>query len=100
MTRAPYIASKADVWALGVCLYKCVSGDFPFTGMNESELYSKIKKGIHSLPDCFSKELKELMRGLLRINPDERLTVSEALESPWFHDSHYQDLSTKSVSTN
>jgi 5'-AMP-activated protein kinase, catalytic alpha subunit len=99
LIRLPYDAIKADVWALGVCLYKCVSGNFPFTGVNENDLYSKIKKGLKNLPNHFSKGMQTLIEGLMEIDPEKRITVEQALESPWFFDISFHDLSTKSIST-
>lgn len=30
--RKPYNGYKADVWAVGVLIYVCLSGKFPFNG--------------------------------------------------------------------
>jgi len=88
------------VWALAVCLYKSVSGKFPFTGTSENNLYSKIKKGSVSIPDFFSSELTNLIHEMFNVNFEERLTVEQALKHSWFHDISIQDLSTRSISTN
>lgn len=32
LKRIPYDASLADMWSLGVCIYRCISGRFPFIG--------------------------------------------------------------------
>ena len=32
-----------DVWALGVILYRLISGKFPFDGTNQKEILNKIK---------------------------------------------------------
>ncbi len=45
MQQLPYDAKKADIWALGIVLFIMTQGTIPFKGLNENELYSKIKSG-------------------------------------------------------
>ena len=35
----------ADIWALGVVMYKLLFGTFPFKGLNDKILYRKICRG-------------------------------------------------------
>ena len=41
----------ADIWSLGVLLYKIITGKFPFRAKNESELFNKISIG--KMESCF-----------------------------------------------
>ena len=90
-----YDGKAADVWALGICLFRTVAGAFPFKGINESDLYNKIKAGLGSLPKTFSKELKDLLHSMLDINPETRLSAGQALKHCFFHDVSRPEDSTK-----
>ena len=37
-----YDGKHVDMWALGVLLYAILTGEFPFRGQSENELYLKI----------------------------------------------------------
>jgi len=62
-------------------------GDYPFTAPNDLMLYNKIKKGTYTIPEDnqLSSECISLISGLLKINPQERLSASEVLNHPWFN---------------
>eukprot|EP00826_Nyctotherus_ovalis_P064164 TRINITY_DN9406_c0_g5_i4.p1 TRINITY_DN9406_c0_g5~~TRINITY_DN9406_c0_g5_i4.p1 ORF type:complete len:209 (-),score=30.51 TRINITY_DN9406_c0_g5_i4:269-895(-) len=49
-------------------------------------LYSKVKKGLYSIPQDkpLSSECVSLISGLLKVNPQERLSAAEVLSHPWF----------------
>jgi calcium/calmodulin-dependent serine protein kinase len=72
------------VAAVGVVL---LVGYAPFMEEDQLKLFSKIKRGewrFHA-PDWkhISEDAKDLIRGLMVIDPVERMTVDEALRSPW-----------------
>ena len=53
-----YTAEKSDIWSLGVCLFKMVTGIFPFEDPDISTLYSIILFGDFETPRDIPKGLK------------------------------------------
>ena len=82
----PY-GTKADMWSLGVIVYILLGGYPPFIEQNQRELFKKIKKGQYEFHVEYwgqiSSEAKDLISGLLTVNPDKRLSAEDALQDPW-----------------
>lgn len=72
-----YSGAKADVWALGVLLFVLLAGKYPFKGINDIDLYQKIKKCRLELPHNLSEQSKNLISKILRYSPSERPAASE-----------------------
>lgn len=71
-------ASKSsDLWALGCILYQFLSGEPPFRGGHEYQIFQKITKLEYEFPDGFSTIAKDLVQQLLVIEPDKRLGSDE-----------------------
>jgi calcium/calmodulin-dependent protein kinase I len=84
----PYTAS-VDMWALGVTIYILLAAKKPFpkVGQNKAMQRCKILNGEY---DFFgevwrhiSAEAKDFITKLLQLRPNERMTITEALEHPW-----------------
>lgn len=69
-----------------------IACDFPFNGANVDQLSNEIKtKEVDFSSDEFksvSEECKDLIRNLLKKDKNERFNVQQALDHPWFANSH------------
>ncbi|KAL0078925.1 checkpoint kinase 2-like protein [Phycomyces blakesleeanus] len=85
-TRA--YGKECDLWSLGVMLYICLSGYPPFDeAVGPPSMEEQIVNGIYSFDhspwENISSEAKKLIRGLLTVDPDNRFTIHQAMNSPW-----------------
>jgi serine/threonine protein kinase len=84
--RAEFKPKPLDVWALGVSIFSVVFGRLPFK--NNDEIRSKepdydlpvasIHEGDKS--ERISEELRLCLQGLLSKEPEQRPTISEAID--------------------
>jgi len=83
----PYTPA-VDLWALGVELYMLLIGEFPFDDPDEEALEDQIIEGKVDMTgpqwEHISIEAKDLLKGLLSVDPKHRPTATEALEHAWF----------------
>ncbi|KAM8975670.1 serine/threonine-protein kinase 40 [Pelodytes ibericus] len=83
LSGRPYRGKPSDMWALGVVLFTMLYGQFPFYDSVPQELFRKIKAAEYSIPEDgrVSENTVCLIRKLLVLDPQHRLTASEVLES-------------------
>ena len=78
---------KCDLWSCGVIMYIMLSGQPPFKGENEEEIYQAIKNGKFNFDDEkwdeISNEAKDLIKNLLMKDINKRYSAKEALNHPW-----------------
>jgi calcium-dependent protein kinase len=77
---------KCDIWSAGVILYILLSGDPPFNGENDNEIYRAIAKKKFSFPDKEWKNISEDAKDLIKhmiCEPDKRYTAQQVLNHKW-----------------
>ncbi|GAN04909.1 protein serine/threonine kinase [Mucor ambiguus] len=82
---------RVDMWSAGVLMYNLLFGKHPFPKNEPRELREQVRQNQHQqgfkFPvDSFviSSQAKHLISSLLVNDPDQRLTVIEALKHPFF----------------
>ncbi|XP_054164751.1 uncharacterized protein LOC128962404 [Oppia nitens] len=84
-----YNGPKVDIWGLGCILYILLYGSNPFMQINDSETLCRILDCNFSTPvrPYISESAIELIKSLLKRDPDNRLTIEEIVTHPWLNDS-------------
>uniref|UniRef100_A0A8C3N4L6 Serine/threonine-protein kinase PLK n=1 Tax=Geospiza parvula TaxID=87175 RepID=A0A8C3N4L6_GEOPR len=75
---------ESDVWSLGCVMYTLLCGNPPFETSDLKETYRCIKQVEYTLPVFLSLPAKHLITGILRRNPQDRLTLDEILDHEFF----------------
>ena len=86
-----------DIWSAGVILYILLSGDPPFNGANDNEIYTKISQMKFSFPERkwknISNDAKDLLCHMI-VPENERYTAEQVLAHPWFKNASDVPLSS------
>ena len=75
---------KVDIWCIGVLLFELITGTVPFQGKDIESLKSNILHLRISWPKEINKDAKDLISKILKLDPNERITLEEMLEHPFF----------------
>lgn len=74
-------SSKCDVWSLGITIYEILYGKTPYTAHNPKELLENIRTKPLIFPENIprSEAIKNLLRDMLRIDEDKRLSMVDLI---------------------
>ena len=78
---------KCDIWSCGVILFILLSGKQPFDGETDEEILINVAKGIYKVTGPIlarvSPEGVDLVKKLLNVDVERRITANEALHHAW-----------------
>ncbi|GMH43342.1 hypothetical protein BSKO_11264 [Bryopsis sp. KO-2023] len=94
------MTKAADYWSLGVLIYEMLIGQPPFTSQNDDyeEVFELACSGQFHVPGFVSKEATDIIRGLLQVDPRQRLGSRGALRiknHSWFGGINWDGLKNK-----
>uniref|UniRef100_H2YPM8 non-specific serine/threonine protein kinase n=1 Tax=Ciona savignyi TaxID=51511 RepID=H2YPM8_CIOSA len=78
-----YDGRTADVWSCGVILFALLVGALPFDDDNLRHLLEKVKRGVYHIPHFISPDAQNLLRGMIEVKPEKRLTLQAVLSHKW-----------------
>jgi len=78
---------KVDIWSIGVIMYILLCGFPPFYAPNNQQLFEKIQKGdfqfLSPFWDEISQSAKDLIKKMIVVDPNVRLSAEQVLKDPW-----------------
>ncbi|KAM3588595.1 spindle assembly checkpoint kinase [Umbelopsis sp. WA50703] len=84
MVEAKDHSDKIDIWSLGVLMYEFLCGNPPFEDMaGYRATYLRIARVDLKIPTHVSADAADLIRKLLKYNPDDRLSLEQVQQHPW-----------------
>ncbi|KAH8425646.1 aurora family serine/threonine-protein kinase [Aspergillus melleus] len=77
-----FYSEKVDLWSLGVLTYEFLVGEAPFED-TPVMTQRRIARADMSVPSFVSPEAKDLIKRLLVLEPEKRISLDEIQRHPW-----------------
>ena len=75
---------KVDIWCIGVLLFELTSGTLPFQGETTEALKNNILNLKISWPKDINLDAKNLIIKILKIEPEQRISLTEIIQHDFF----------------
>lgn len=101
LNKQPYNGVANDIFSLGVILFVLVTGTMPFRSATvKDQFYNLIWRRNYEqfwkLCQCkLSENFKQMLNGMLCVCPEERLSISEIMNSAWMNEGDYGEENYK-----
>lgn len=80
---------EVDVWGIGCMLYTLVVGRPPFDTQAVKSTLTRVVTANYEIPPHLSEEIKDLIDGLLKKNPRDRIKLEHILLHPFMKKYEY-----------
>ncbi|KAL4869968.1 hypothetical protein BDV12DRAFT_166739 [Aspergillus spectabilis] len=81
-TQDNFYSEKVDLWSLGVLTYEFLVGEAPFED-TPVQTQKRIARADMQVPSFVSPEARDLIKRLLVLDPEKRITLEEIQKHPW-----------------
>ena len=78
-SKLKYEGPEVDMWSVGVMLYTCIVGCYPY----EDEKPPHAGSPLPHIPETVSRLCADLLKKLLASDSSMRITAEEAIQHPW-----------------
>ena len=75
---------RVDIWCIGVLLFELTTGKVPFQGNDIETLKNNILHLKINWPNEMDPNAKDLISKILKLDPDERLTLEDIIQHEFF----------------
>ncbi|QLQ80252.1 hypothetical protein HG537_0D02530 [Torulaspora globosa] len=86
-----YVDFRCDIWAFGCILFQMIAGKPPFKATNEYLTFQKVMKVQYAFTAGFPLVIRDLVKGILVKQPDQRLTIPQIQKHHFFKDVNFKD---------
>ena len=83
LSQKAYVPLQVDVWSCGIVLYTMLCGYLPFEHESTAELYKLVQGGKYDEPAHLSGEARDLLKRMMRVDPEQRLTIHQIRKHPF-----------------
>lgn len=83
LTHQKYDGHKADIWSFGIVLYTISLGRLPWSNTDTTLIMDEICNAKIQYPDQMPKLIENIIRDCTKLDPNDRPTADDILNSPW-----------------
>ena len=85
LKKLPY-NQKVDIWGIGVFIFELINGYAPFSSNFNEDRFNNIKNCNINWPEKLDNDIKDLLQKILKVDPNERLSLDEIEKHKWLCD--------------